>query len=203
MLVVFIMINLKIDSIKLFWNTNKYKIVSVIIFVILVIPSITMPNLINNSAKKTFDNLDLPEMPEIKVTETARQALNFGNLKNDTTLPELKPSKIVIPSESSEEVNPQNLQIKQDLQSLQMNQSSTAKGTIYMEKSELSEMVSDKFPLNSTVKITYKDKSTIQKIGSKRTLTSQTMGIVNQEVFRKLGVDSDKIDSIEVTIEQI
>ena len=89
------------------------------------------------------------------------------------------------------------------MQSLSPILANTAKGTIYTENSDLKGFVSDKFPVDTSVKITYKGKSTIIKVDSKRVLSTTTLGIVSRQVFKDLGVDPLQVAELEVTVDQI
>jgi hypothetical protein len=214
---------------KKFYLENKYKIFSGLIIFVIVIPGIIMPTLkqpdkIDNIGiggfpqlpdTPKFGNINFPELPQLKapnltsnlqITETVKNNIKFGNFGQTEEIPLTKPSKMLLPEDINTNSNLftiDQLKVKKDIQALQLSPVNGTKGIIYVENSDLKELVSDKFPVDTNVKITYKNKSMVLKVGSKRLLSSSTLGIVNRQVFKDLGVDPLQVTELEVMMEQV
>ena len=193
---------------KKFYQDNKYKILSALIIIVIAIPGIIMPNLQQPQTQTNIGAINLPELPELKtpdlrITETVKNDIKFGNFGQGEEIPVAKPTKLPVPDYSQSQFNLDEFKVKKDMQSLSPILANTAKGTIYTENSDLKGFVSDKFPVDTSVKITYKGKSTIIKVDSKRVLSTTTLGIVSRQVFKDLGVDPLQVAELEVTVDQI
>jgi hypothetical protein len=185
-----------------FFEEHRYKIISVLIFLIIAIPGVLMPNLEQPEIQGSIGSINIGNIPETK-TETIKNTINFGNFNQNDIIPEVKTAKIPLPTELPAQFNPSELQVKKDIKALEPNINSGTKGMLYSDNSDQKELSTDKFPVGSSVKIKYQDKSVITKVGSKRILASGTMGMVSQSVFQELGVDPKKITELEVNIEQL
>ena len=187
-----------------FWNDNKPKIISVVIFVVIMIPGVIMPNLRQPESKNSFNTIEFPELTEIPNPLKNKNFIDLGNdfagNNQDTILP--KPSKMPIPVDIIPTTE-FNIQPKKDLEKLTPKLDSKIQGKLYLQDAETNGIITDKFPINTSVKIKFDSKSTIATVSQNQPMSTQTIGIVSKKTWSELGVDSSKTKEISVEIEAL
>jgi hypothetical protein len=194
---------------QLLWD-NKTRLLSVIILLIILVPAVFVPrkedNLIKN-VEQTTKNFAI-NLPEVGLP-------NF-------TAPDLIPKTPLVNVDLTQNYNNDKLQARNSpfvdniidrgvgiitdtdkvRESLKVASKVRYEGKISWADNLKSSVYADKFNINSSVKITFKDKSYIKNIEEKSIMTDDNLLLVSKAVFDEIGGDSKAQKSITVTIEQ-
>jgi hypothetical protein len=193
----------QIQKIQDFWKGNKSKILSVAFFVVLIIPAILMPKLLEPPVPQIVGTLDFAENIPTKVQgpNFSEYIPSFPNFDEET--PSIKASpKFELPNLDNF-VNEKKLEAKRDLEILKENLTPNKfSGKITLDQNQKSGITSDKFAVGTFVRISANNKFSFRKVENRKILNSDVVGVVGADVFAELGYNPDQISEISVTVEQ-
>jgi hypothetical protein len=193
----------------LLWE-NKTKLLSALMLFIILVPAFFIPpkdkNIIGNIEQSTrnfsinlpevgmpnFNTQDLiPKTPLVSVDLT--QNYNNGQLeaKNSPLMGNIIDGGVNFITDTD--------RVKD---ALKIASKVKYEGKISWADNLKSGIYSDKFNVNSSVKITFKDKSYIKNIEEKSIMGDDNLLLVSKAIFDEIGGDSKTQKSINVTIEQ-
>ncbi len=88
----------------------------------------------------------------------------------------------------------------QEVQTLEKSEAKVLSGRVIWDENARSAIATDKFPLGSSIKVSYESKDVYLVVGDARVLSSDTVLVVNRDTFIKIGGDPTKENKINVQI---
>lgn len=88
----------------------------------------------------------------------------------------------------------------QEIKTVDKDESKSITGKVIWDENVRTGIATDKFPLGSSVKVNYNKKDSFLVVGDTRVLASDTVLVVNRDVFVKLGGNPNKENKVTVTV---
>lgn len=179
----------------------RTKIFSLLLLALLIVPAILINPIKDNSAvlgvsenlesspkinEQTVENFDQKTKNQ-KLTEKTNNNFNLDGLFNSGE--KAKVAKIGQIGSGAQEIK-----------TVDKDESKSITGKVIWDENVRTGIATDKFPLGSSVKVNYNKKDSFLVVGDTRVLASDTVLVVNRDVFVKLGGNPDKENKVTVTV---
>ena len=184
------------DWLNVVFGNNKTKIYSLILFIVIILPGVTMPTIKTPIAElpnlptftSPFGNSSNNSLENAEKTQTQNQAqfvppdLSFLTPKENIITPKLAPKLDIASIETKTET-------KKIIDNIIQKNKIAFEGKISWDETLSNPVATDKFGLGTNIKITYKEKITTKSVAQQRVLSDDNILMVNKATFVEIGGD--------------